>query len=187
MTVVVVREQLRWLVCVQARKSPAEAGKGEKLGPLSRHGTRQLEEYITWGPFYPSFFFFLLLLSPSPLPVLWQSLGVFGREETPFPIPCLRALPCGLGLTGHFSLPGFHYASHDTSSSHDIERYKYGRFPKRSRKGRHSNSHSSGGCTPSLSPVAQKQGDHCLQTKEWNQGYKAASVMYTQLRVFYSR
>lgn len=33
---VVVREQLRLLNFVQARKSPAEAGKGEKLGPLSR-------------------------------------------------------------------------------------------------------------------------------------------------------
>lgn len=60
---VVVRKQLRWLVCVQARKSPAEAGKGEKLGPLSLHRTWQLAENVTWGPFQPSLFY-----SSSPLP-----------------------------------------------------------------------------------------------------------------------
>lgn len=52
--------------------------RGKKLGPLSCHETRQLDE-IT-GPFYC-----------SPLPDLWQSQGVFGRKETPFPIPRLRA------------------------------------------------------------------------------------------------
>lgn len=79
---VLVREQLRRLVWVQARKSPAEAGEGKKLGPLSCHETRQLDE-IT-GPFYR-----------SPLPDLWQSQGVFGRKETPFPIPRLRACLVG--------------------------------------------------------------------------------------------
>lgn len=111
-------------------------------------------------------FFFFTPLVPFPSSCSVAESGCLWEGGNTLPYPMSQGLPCGLGLTRHFSLPGFHYASHDTSSSHDIERYKYGRFPKRSRKGRHSNSHSSGGCTPSLSPVAQKQGDHCLQTKE---------------------
>lgn len=94
MTVVaVVREQ--WLVCVQARKSPAEAGKGEKLGPLYCHGTRQLEENITWRPLLP-FPLVLLLFSPFSRPVLWCESGCLWEGGNTLPYPVSQGLPCGL-------------------------------------------------------------------------------------------
>lgn len=102
---VVVRVQLRWLVSIQA-----EAVKGEKLGPLSCHGT----------------FFYTLL----PLFLFCGSVSLVGGKHPTLSHISGPALWAG----SNWTLLCFHSASHDSSSSHDIEHYKYGHFPKRSRK-----------------------------------------------------
>lgn len=124
---------MRWLVRVQARKSPAETGKRGKLWPLflSSDLTAGWKDFVR-PPLSSTCFL-------SPLPVL--SRGVFRSNTHPYPTSL--GLPCGLGQTGVLSLSCFHSASHDTNFTHDLLSYKYGCYPKRIRKRWHSSSHSS--------------------------------------------
>ena len=105
MTVVVlVWEQLRWLVHVQARKSAAERGK---LWPLSCHGT------LTAG--WKHYTSLPLFSSPLSFFLFCGRVGVSRRNT--LPTATSQGLPCGLGLTGRFTC--FHSASRDINSTHD--------------------------------------------------------------------